>query len=669
MSAEYKKWDVPPKGSKEDKELIDLLKAFSSTLRKIPLYPPAHPMVKDSIGDLFTCINNFSQMFGYLNLDVFEDNIMICEKPVESVQNAAKDLTADFKKLRIEGVKFTAGITVSELGDFLRILSLKPDVIQEKGGVKQVLTEGNIIHITLNEVKFARIKDEEEVRKKAQELIPDTGAPAKGKKDIVSMVSDFLSGNSEQILDKDVISFEFKKNSRRLVKQLLKLIGPEKAVDEVLRIIEERFSKAGFTKEEQEVFVEKVKEETIRLKQPKVNKKQLEKELGALKEKNEQLKEKIKDLDKTIEQAVQAATESLIQENKKIKTEKHRINSVLRHVAEGLVIIDKEGRVLLLNPAAEDLLGMHKEDKIGQHILEGLKEEQMVSLSKDKALGIEIELAGKNEETKKILRASNAVIENEDGETVGIVSVLSDITKQKDLERIKETFINNVTHDLRAPLISIQKSLSIFLEGVQDSLPKDQKQFLEIASNSAARLMNLVNDLLDVSKLESGRVSLEYSRASIGTVVETVMSMLGAWASSRGIILKKEISESIEFDFDQKLLNQVFTNLVGNAIKFTPSGGTISISAVYEDKNVKISVEDTGCGIPSDSLERIFEKFEQAKNIPAVGAPKGTGLGLAIVKDIVLLHGGKICAKIEPGKGSKFIFIIPKEKELLDVRD
>ena len=133
--------------------------------------------------------------------------------------------------------------------------------------------------------------------------------------------------------------------------------------------------------------------------------------------------------------------------------------------------------------------------------------------------------------------------------------------------------------------------------------------------------------------------------------------------------LKKEGLESIEFDGDSKLLSQALTNLVGNAIKFTPEGGSVTLAAETVGKEIKVSVIDTGCGIPKDSLDRIFGKFEQAKTVPTAGSPKGTGLGLAIVKEIVQLHGGKIWIESEVGKGSKFIFQIPKEKEVLDSRD
>ena len=667
---EIKKWETPLKGSPEEKIIVDLLKTFSSTVRKIPMYPTTHPMVKGAILELYFELDKFFKTYGYLSVDVFEGNVLVCEKPLDDSQDLLKELIADFKKATIDGVKFQNGMSDDELGDFLKVFSLKPEIIKENGGFKGVMAERKITHITLSEVRYTRIKDEEEIKKKEARVdIPvDKQMADKKEKDIVSMVSDFFGGKSEVLPDKEVISFEFKQHSKRLVKQLLKLVGPEKAVDEVLKIIEKRFGKAGFTKEEQDVYVEKLRKEIIKLKKPQVTKGQLVKELKALKKENEKLKKEVDNIKRSINDAVAQGTKQLTTENRMIKREKQRINSVLRHVAEGLIIIDNEGKVLVLNPAAEELMGVNKENKIGEHILDGLKEEQIVSLARDKQQEIEIELAGPSEATKKTLRASTAVIESEDGETLGMVSVLSDITKQKELEHMKEAFVSNVTHDLRAPLICIKQSLSLYLEANKD-ISTDQKQFLEIASNNASRLTLLVNDLLDVAKLEAGHVRLEYSSVKMDALSSGVFDMLGAWAESRGVALKKEGLESIEFDGDQKLLSQALTNLVGNAIKFTPDGGSVTMKAKLIGKEIKVSIIDNGCGIPQESLERIFGKFEQAKTIPTSGSPKGTGLGLAIVKEIVQLHGGKIWIESEVGKGSKFIFLLPKEKEVLDIRD
>ena len=382
-----------------------------------------------------------------------------------------------------------------------------------------------------------------------------------------------------------------------------------------------------------------------------------------------QMKKNVRTEDGLIEKKVEEATVELKQENVRIKREKERINAVLKNVAEGLVIVDNEGKVLLLNPAAEQLLGVNKEEKVGKHILEGLRDEHMVSLSKEKQQAIEIELAGTNNQTKKTLRASTAVIENDAGETIGMVSVLSDITKQKELDRMKDVFVSHVSHELRTPLISIQKSIELVLESVADKLDAQQKQFLEIASNNANRLTRLVNDILDIAKLESGHMNPQYDKVKPASVLNEVFEMLNGWAQTRKITLEATGFENLEIEADAKMLNQVFTNLIGNAIKFTPAEGKITVSVEATDTVIKCSVKDTGLGIPPESVKRIFDKFEQSKIMPQDTNTKGSGLGLAIAREIIELHGGKIWAESELGRGSSFIFVLPKEKVIWDIRD
>lgn len=670
MTVEFKKWQVPKSGSKEEKSVFNLMKTFASTLRKMPLYPPTHPIIKDSLVKLFLELNEFFTTYGKVELNILDNTLLFYGEPLEGVESVAKNLIADLKKVNIEGITFTSGLSETELGKFLKVLTLKPEAVAAAGGLKALFAKEGISHVMQNEMRYTRIKEEEEITKKDKAAKVAEAEASKAKaKDIVAQVSDFLSGESDIVPKKESISFEFKKHTRRIVKQMLRLIGPEEAIDEALKIIEKRFNRAGFTEEERQFYIEKLKKETIKLKMPKVSKKQLERQLQVLTDENKNLKVKLEKVDELTRQQVKKATEELVKENQKVKKEKKRINLVLKNVAEGLVIVDKDGKVLLLNPAAEKLLGVDKEDKVGQHILKGLKEEQMISLSKDKQQTIEIELAGPSQDAKKTLRASTAVIESEEGETIGMVSVLSDITKQKGLERMKDAFVSHVSHELRTPLISIQKSLALILEEGADKFDDQQKQFLEIASNNASRLTSLVNDLLDIAKLESGRMSLNYTHIKLDSVVNNIFSMVKDWADTRGISLDEAGLEHAELDADVKMLDQIFTNLIGNAIKFTPPGGKITVSAEVANGEVKVTVSDTGCGIPAESLGKIFNKFEQVKSVDPQTSTKGTGLGLAIVKELVELHGGQINVESEPGKGTRFYFVIPQQKEVLDIRD
>jgi two-component system phosphate regulon sensor histidine kinase PhoR len=348
---------------------------------------------------------------------------------------------------------------------------------------------------------------------------------------------------------------------------------------------------------------------------------------------------------------------------KKVLTEKKNTDAVIRSIAEGLVVVDSKGKVIMMNPAAERILGSSSKDKIGKPIDENIRNEQLVSMvtTADDEDMKEIELVSPEDETKKIIRASSAVIESEDGSTIGMVSVLSDITKQKELDRMKQAFVASVSHELRTPLVAIEKSISLILTKTTGPLSADQQQFLGIADRNLKRLTRLINDLLDMSKLEAGRMQLKVQEGHLEKVILESIDPLSTWANTPGVTIKSEIqSDMPPITFDPDRIIQVLTNLIGNAIKFTPQGGTITVSAGVNaaSGDAQVSVEDSGIGIPPESISKVFDKFYQVgERTPSdIG---GTGLGLSIAKEIVALHGGKIWTESEHGMGAKFTFALP----------
>ena len=348
---------------------------------------------------------------------------------------------------------------------------------------------------------------------------------------------------------------------------------------------------------------------------------------------------------------------------KKIIGEKKQTEAVIRSIAEGLVVVDAQGKVVMINPAAEKLLGISRQDKVGKSLTDDMREEHLVSLSQgspDKE-NQEIELISKQDETKKVLRASTAVIENENGQTIGMVSVLSDITKQKELDNLKSAFVANVSHELRTPLVAIDKSLTLILEKEAGELSPTQEQFLSIAQRNLKRLSALINDLLDLSKLEAGKMEVRRKRMAINNVIQEVIDSLNNWARSKNITLEKRIEDMLpDVEIDPDRLAQVLTNLVGNAVKFTPNDGKITLEAKLSDgkKELEVSVKDTGIGIAPEDLPKIFSKFYQCGGERMISDVNGTGIGLSIAKEIVELHGGKIWVESEKGQGARFIFTI-----------
>ncbi len=394
--------------------------------------------------------------------------------------------------------------------------------------------------------------------------------------------------------------------------------------------------------------------------------------------------DELEDLKKKAEHSdeiIQGVVKKYEREKKVILDEKERVDTVIRNLAEGLLVVDKNGKVVLMNPAAERLLGVKQSEKVGKSVTEGLSEEQIVAMTaggnlrdSDGEVTKQVEVVSLNDETKRVLQASTAVIENEDGQTVGMVSVLSDVTKQKQFEELKTKFVANVSHELRTPLVAIQKSLSVVISKELGEVTPDQQKFLDIAHRNIDRLSRLINDLLDISKIEAGGMNLNPKRGRLQDIVTPVLTTLETWSKDKGITLKTEYSQSdIGLEADPDRLTQVLTNLMGNAIKFTPDKGTITVDGKLfkhpqtgEDW-VEVGIRDTGIGIAPEDQAKIFNKFVQVSLTQPQGI-SSTGLGLTIAKEIIELHSGKIWVESEPGKGSRFAFQVPVKFKVQEER-
>ncbi len=343
-------------------------------------------------------------------------------------------------------------------------------------------------------------------------------------------------------------------------------------------------------------------------------------------------------------------------------TEKKQTSAVLESIAEGLVVVNNKGEVVMMNPAAEKLLAVEQTDRLGKPLLENLRDEELISLVRSpKDEDREIVLNAKQDSTKRILRASNAVITDEDGKAVGMVAVLSDVTKQRELDQLKSDFISTVSHELRTPLVAMRHALSILVDQVAGPVPDEQKRFLEIVQRNLDRLNILINDLLDLSKLEAKKMQLRLETGPIDPVIHNTCESLEIWAKSKGITIQKRVPEGLpQVVFDPSRISQVLTNLIGNAIKFTPKQGRVIVEAKRraDEEVIEVTVQDTGIGIAKEDLPKLFNKFQQVGERMASDIG-GTGLGLAIAKEIIDLHRGRIWAESEAKQGARFIFTVP----------
>ncbi len=358
-----------------------------------------------------------------------------------------------------------------------------------------------------------------------------------------------------------------------------------------------------------------------------------------------------------------------------VRMEKDKAQNYLNVAGVMLILTDKTGLVSMINRKGCETLGYAEKDIIGKDCIDTFLPKDI----KPEAWKVFGELMGKEGKTTgshehDVLTAAGGrrtilwhyiVLRDEAGEATGLLSSGEDITKIRKAEKeskhaaeIKSRFVSMVSHELRTPLSAIKEGIDIVSDGMAGDVSAKQKEFLDLAKRNVDRLGRLVNDVLTLQKLESGKVAFKKEKNNINMVFEEVLKSMRPLAEKNGLTLRvTRLKELPVFNFDIDGITQVLTNLVSNAIKFTESGG-ITISAQRKNKHVVISVSDTGRGIREESIPRLFKRFEQVEE-EGERIAGGTGLGLAISKEIVERHGGKIWVVSEYGKGSIFSFSIP----------
>jgi len=332
--------------------------------------------------------------------------------------------------------------------------------------------------------------------------------------------------------------------------------------------------------------------------------------------------------------------------------------AMLNGMAEGLLVLDRNGRVQLANRALGRLFGLAGDPR-GQTLMEALRQHELATLfqslgTKTQTASAEIRLS---HPTERLLEANAAAIHSAEGEYVGAVLVFHEVTRLKQMERGRRDFVANVSHELRTPLSLIKGYVETLLDGARDN-PEVAEKFLRTIDRNADRLRLLIEDLLTISELESGRLQLQLQPVRLRDLVEKVLVDLKPKTRARGTELRSAVPE-LTVKADPVRLEQVLTNLIENAIKYGRPGGRVLVSAgLAENGLVECSVADDGPGIPPEALDRIFERFYRVDKARS-REQGGTGLGLSIVKHIVQSHDGRVWAKSEVGKGATFFFTVP----------
>ncbi|MFB0526991.1 MAG: ATP-binding protein, partial [bacterium] len=348
----------------------------------------------------------------------------------------------------------------------------------------------------------------------------------------------------------------------------------------------------------------------------------------------------------------------------RIIAEKTKTEAVIYSIADGIVMTDFSGRIALMNKQAREMLQVSGEDVLDRNLMDYIGDQRIaqslreIMEQKEKTIVREIDLS--QGPYRKFIKTGTNIVKTEKGKNLGVVTVLHDITLEKEIERMKDDFVHSITHDLRSPMTSIRGFVEVLLDGSAGEINEEQREFLRIIDGSSQKLLGMVNNILDVAKLEMGRMKLSLTKFDPKETVERVVKIMEPQAVKSGVKLSTQGIDSLpQIRADSDLMERVIMNLVSNAIKFTPSEGSVDIIGQDFPDRIQITVADTGQGIPPDYLDKVFDKFQQV--VGKEDKRRGSGLGLTIAKYGVEAHLGKIWAGSEMGKGSRFSFWLPKK--------
>lgn len=337
-----------------------------------------------------------------------------------------------------------------------------------------------------------------------------------------------------------------------------------------------------------------------------------------------------------------------------------KMEAILRGMVDGVLAVDNAGRIMLVNPVAEKIFNINMRDVTGRHLIEVVRNYELnefinTSLTKGTVSFKELILLP----GEQILRVHISPIKDYSGRTLGIVAVMRDITELRKLEKVRSDFVANVSHELRTPLTSIKGFVETLIDGAYKD-PNLARRFLNIIDFETGRLYRLINDLRDLSQLETNQIKLNMENVRLPAIIEEIMMIFNTRLEEKKLGFSTHFPENLPaVKADPDWLRQIFINLVDNAIKYTPPGGKVWIEAVEKGGFVKIQVCDTGIGIPEQDIPRLFERFYRVDKARS-RQEGGTGLGLSIVKHIIKSLGGQIKVESKVGRGSKFIFLLRK---------
>ncbi|MFZ7151025.1 cell wall metabolism sensor histidine kinase WalK [Enterococcus gallinarum] len=348
-----------------------------------------------------------------------------------------------------------------------------------------------------------------------------------------------------------------------------------------------------------------------------------------------------------------------------MESERNRLDSVLSHMTDGVVATDRRGKVITINEMAMSLLNVTSEEAVGQSILTLLQIDEEYTLRKLLESPDEMLIERPNNDivgTNLILRIDFSMIRRESGFISGLVAVMHDVTEQEKNEQERREFVSNVSHELRTPLTSMRSYIEALSEGAWQD-PEIAPNFLKVTLDETDRMIRMINDLLSLSRMDSGNAQLQLEYINFNELVSFVLDRFDMMVTNENkkYVIRREFTKRelwVEVDTDKMI--QVIDNIMNNAIKYSPDGGVITVKLMETHNNIVLSINDQGLGIPKKDLTKIFDRFYRVDKARA-RQQGGTGLGLAISREVIKSHGGAIWAESRENRGSTFYIMLPYE--------
>ncbi|MEE4310523.1 MAG: ATP-binding protein [candidate division KSB1 bacterium] len=355
-----------------------------------------------------------------------------------------------------------------------------------------------------------------------------------------------------------------------------------------------------------------------------------------------------------------------------IITEKNKTKTIIKNIADGVIVTDPAKKILMINSVAEQWFELNEKDVINVPVDQVIGKKELINEinharnsenSIDKS--VEVQLRPKNFRKKVVLQAKAAEVIDNEGTPIGIVTILRDVTREKEIDKMKTELVSMVAHELRSPLTSIAGFSELLLDS---GITKDQsEEYAEIILKESNRLGNLINKFLDISRIESGKSQVNKIALDIGFLITNIIGLNLQQAEKKKIRVEMNIPEDLpSVNADKGMIEEVILNLFSNAVKYSPEHTMVTISANQSETDLIVSVKDEGYGISKEALQNIFNKFYRVTDNEHVREIEGSGLGLSLVKEIIELHGGNVWAESELAKGSQFFFTLPIAADIDD---